>query len=949
MHSSARPCPSHVAPDTGRASGVEGMTVWRKSLLAGAVLLFLVACGQQQGPQPTLESAQTALKQGRVGEALTTTKNILAQDQSQVQARLLLGQLLLAVGDPSGAELELRKALQAGLSPDQVRPHLMQAMLDAGKLKPMLEEFSNTQTADSAAWVALKSQLAEAHARAGDRVAAERILKEVEAKAPDAVALKLVRARLLAAAGVKDQALALAKAASVQAESNPAVWKLLGDIQLYLQSDPAGAAESYQRLLALSPERLDSHTSLITAHLFKQDDAVATTAVAALAKMAGGHPQTKLFQAVLAQRRNDHRQAKDLAQQVLKVLPNSVVGLQLAGGSMIELGEFSQAEALLAKAVYVAPNSVGARVLLARAFLRQGRAPRALETLRPLLQGATPDLDALLLAAEARLMEGQVAEAEQLFSAAKKARPADQRPALALARVRLSQGDSASAIEELRRLAESGQDGQAEQALFSAYLRQGDVGRALSAADAMVAKMPQRALPHLLKAQALRLEKKPQEMRASLEKALELEPNFFPALSALTMMDLAQKKPDVAVARLRSATERAPGNEQAWLALAGLLSSLPDKRAEVVPVLQKGIQAAPQSAALRGLLVNHQLQSRDRQGALVSAQAAVAALPQSADAQVSLGKVLMASGDHLQAQKAFASAGALQPGSAGIVLHQADAARLAGDAQGALSAVRRAFELEPASPLVGAALLSVASGTRAYEPALTFLADMKRKRPDDANLNLLEGDLRVLQKQPDAALQAYRAGLGKRNASPLAVRLHAVLLENKRTAEAQQFASDWLQRSPRDVVFTSHLGDVAQHSGDPVAAESLYRKAFAMDPRFAPAANGLAWAMVQNQRPGALAIAKQAVGLAPDRPEPLDTLAMALMRSGDVDAAVGVWRELLVRWPGVPYAQLHLGSALVEAKRDRDEALQLLKPLAEGNHPPKLKAAAQAQLAALGG
>lgn len=920
---------------------------WRQAVVVCLAAGALVGCSQQAAT-PTLEAAQQALKEGRVGEALNATKQILSEDPSQALARLLLGKVLLSVGDSAGAELEIRKALQGGLNPDEVRPHLMQAMLDGGRVKPLIEEFKSAQTSDPKAWVDMTSQLAEAYARSGDRPTAERLLKEVETKDANAVSLKLVRGRLLAAAGDRDQALALAKAATVQADSNPLAWRLLGDIQLYLQSDPDAAAASYKRLVALSPERVDGHTALITARMFQKDDAAAAEAVAALAKMAPGHPQTKLFQAVLAQRRNDHKQARDLAQQVLKLLPNSTVALQLAGGSMIELGEFSQAEALLSKAVYVAPKSAGARLLLARAHLRQGRAARAMETLRPLLQQPSPDVEVLLMAAEARLQEGQTGEAEQLFAAAKKARPADQRPALALARMRLSKGDSTTAMEELRRLAESGQDGQAEQALFSVYMRQGDSARAVAVAQELANKQPKQALPHVLKARALRLAKNPQEARASLERALELEPSFFPALSALALIDLADKKPDAAVKRLQAATERDPANEQAWIALAGLMSSLPDRKAEVTALLQKAIQASPQSAPLRGLLVNHQLQSRDRQAALVTAQAAVAALPQSADAHVSLGKVLVATGDHLQAQKAFSTASSLQPGSAAVVLHIADAARLAGDAAGAMSAVRRAAELEPASPLVAGALLSVASGTRAYEPALAIVQDLKRKRPDDAGPHLLEGELRLLQKQTDAALLAYRGGLAKRNASALAVRLHALLLQNKRAAEAQQFASEWLQRAPRDAVFQSHLADVAQHAGDLVAAENLYRKARAMDERYPPAANGLAWAMVQNRRPGAVDEARRALALAPDRPEPLDTYAMAQLRAGDVDNALGAWRELLARWPDASYAQLHLATALVDSKRERDEARRLLEALVAANHPASLKAAAKAQLARLG-
>ena len=138
------------------------------------------------------------------------------------------------------------------------------------------------------------------------------------------------------------------------------------------------------------------------------------------------------------------------------------------------------------------------------------------------------------------------------------------------------------------------------------------------------------------------------------------------------------------------------------------------------------------------------------------------------------------------------------------------------------------------------------------------------------------------------------------------MRLHQALQRAGRAADAQAMASAWLQAHPRDMLFLFHLGDEALRRQDWPAAEARYRQVLGINPAHALSLNNVAWLLLQQKQPGALALARRAVQVAPDQAALRDTLAQALAEVGQLPEAVGMQKQALALQPDDPNLRLRL-------------------------------------------
>jgi tetratricopeptide (TPR) repeat protein len=141
---------------------------------------------------------------------------------------------------------------------------------------------------------------------------------------------------------------------------------------------------------------------------------------------------------------------------------------------------------------------------------------------------------------------------------------------------------------------------------------------------------------------------------------------------------------------------------------------------------------------------------------------------------------------------------------------------------------------------------------------------------------------------------------------------------------AQDAAHDMPLRT--QALFTAAA--IAEARGDRTAAEQRYRQVLALDPRHAAALNNLAFVIAQ--APGraaeALALAEQAVAIAPDHPDLLDTLGGILLRLGRADQAEQALNRALAARPADIGIGVNLAGAFL-AQRRYAEAGRLLDDL----------------------
>ena len=143
--------------------------------------------------------------------------------------------------------------------------------------------------------------------------------------------------------------------------------------------------------------------------------------------------------------------------------------------------------------------------------------------------------------------------------------------------------------------------------------------------------------------------------------------------------------------------------------------------------------------------------------------------------------------------------------------------------------------------------------------------------------------------------------------------------------EALQHVGEALRRKPRDVAAQMLQGVVYERKGDITSAIAAYEKVLALDPRFAPAANNLAYLYTEHNgdKNRALTLAELAKEMAPDEPHVSDTLGWILYKRGVYQKALALLKESARKLPDNVEVQYHLGMAYAKLG-DKKAARQAL-------------------------
>ena len=864
--------------------------------VTAAVVAGLAACSGKT-PEALVTSAKEYLAKNDLNAAIIELKNALQKDPNLPEARFLLGTALLDRDDPVGAEIELRKAKDLGRPDEEVLPLLVRALLLQGKNERVIRDYGDVELAKPSAFAELKTVVATAYASQRDVARTQASLDEALRAVPGFGPALLVQARLKAADGRTETALALVDEVLAKDPRSYEAHHLKGSLLLSAKADAAGALESERRALSLRKNWLPAQAAMLEILVSQQERDAARAQLAELKKAHPGHPQTTYFEALIAYLDGNYKSARDLIQQALKAASENERVLLLAAAIEMQAGSLVQAESFAGKALSRSPQSPAPRRLLARIQLRSGASAKAHETLAPLLARPDADVETLNVAGQIALQSGDLKSAEAHFSRAAGLDPKDANARTALAMAQMRKGNVQAGIAQLEEVASTDKGVDADLAIISARLRQADYGAALRAIDSLERKQPGSSLAAELRGEVFVASQDFAAARRSFEKALSIDPSSFAAAAGLSNLDMRDKKPEEARKRFDKLLAADPKHLAARLAVANVRAAAGASVDEVSSLLSETIKLNPDETAPRVFLVDWLLRDRDYQAALSAAQEAAAALPNRSEVLDALGRAQAAAGDFERAIGSFDKLAAMQPLSPQPQLRLADVYRMQGEIDAARRSLNRALEFAPGlvTAQVGLAQLEVSAGRP--EAAMVVARKMQRERPKESIGYVVAGDIEASRKNWVAAIAAYRAGLERGKSTELAGKLYDALASARQAANAEKFASEWLKEYPQDMQFRLHLGDVAVNRQDYEVAETHYLAIVRAQPEDAVALNNLAWVTNKLKKPGALGYAEKAISLRPQEPAFIDTLASVVADQGNLDKALELQKKAVALRP----------------------------------------------------
>ena len=899
----------------------------RRAALLLALVASLQACNGPSKAQ-LLASAKESVGRSDWKTAIIQLKSVLQQDPESGEARALLGQSLLASGDPAGASLELRKALELKAPEDQVAPTLARSLLMQGETRKITDSYGETTLDSPAANADLRTTVATAYYGQGKPDLAEAAIKDALASVPKYTPAQLLQAKV--AAGRRDfpGALALLDSVTAQDPGNADAWVVAGEIQQFGMHDNATALADYRKAVALRNDLMAAHQGIVTMLLARNDTDGATAEVESLKKSLPKHPITRFLEAQIAYVHKDYAGAHALMQPLLQGAPSNPQVLQLAGAIEFRLHSMGAARNLLAEALKFDPALPLARRMLAQAYLSGGEPDKALELLRAEASSSQASVETLTLCGQAFLQAGDLVHANEMFVRAAQARPDDAGVRTAVALGKLESDTSPAALSDLESIASTDKGTLADLALLSHALQRNDFDAALKAATRIGTKQPDSPLAPDLRGNVLALRGDRKDARAAFEQSLAIDKLYFPAVAGLAALDLQEQQPDAARKRYSDLLKADPKNPRAALALAAILSRTGADSAEVDAQLLAAIKVAPLEPVPRVELVNHYLVDGNAKAALSAAQDAVAAVPDNPDLVNVLGSAQLANGDYQAALSTFAKLESMQRGSPVAALGQAQAYRGLKDAAGRERSLHRALEIKPDLLAAQRMLVDMLDEQQRYDDALAVARSVQKKHPHEEDGYQLEASVEIARQHWPEAMAALRGGLQNAPRPDLAIRLHQTTLKAGRKAEAQAFAADWVKSNPRDTAFQFYLSDLAMAQQAWPDAEASYRRILIIKPDDPLALNNLAWLMMKQSKPGALQFAEKAQTLAPNQPALMDTLAQALAADNQVPKALDIEKKAVQRAPDAASLRLNLARLYIRVG-DKAQARTELETLAK--------------------
>jgi len=897
----------------------------RTVLSALLATLIVVGCGGET-PESMLVSAKGFIAKNDNKAAIIQLKNALQNNPSLAEARFLLGQALLDGGDPTGAEVELRKANELKYPADQVIPLLARAMLMLGQSKKITDDLGKTQLTSPESRADLQTTVGQAYLQVGKFDAAKAAFEAALTALPEYGPALIGQARMKAGNRDLPGALSLLGQALEKSPKLYDAWQLKGDI-LYAQGDVKGSSEAYRKVLDVKPDHLPAHSSLIGRFLEAGSFDDAGKQLEAMKKVAPNHPQTSYLQAQLFYRQKNYKAAQESIQQHLKGVPDSTLGLQLAGAIEYQLQSFSMAETHLLKVLPRTPANGLARRMLIASYLRSGQPVKALDVLQPVLDKIEKDSNMLALAGEVFMQNGNVEKAGIYFAKAAALDPEHSGKRTSLALTYLAKGENETAYRELEQVASVDTGVNADLALIAAQLKGRKFDQALNSIAAMEKKQPENPLAQHLRGTALMGKGDMAAARKSFELALVKNPAYFMAAASLANLDLADKKPEDAKKRFEAVLAKDPKNVQALLALAELHAKAGGKVDEVAALIGKAVAANPAEPKSRLALIGLYLSAREIKRAVAAAQDALGVLPDRPEILDAAGRAQQAAEDFNQALATYGKLAALTPNSPLPYIRMAEIQAAAKNRDAAMQSLRKALSVKADSIEAqrGIMMLDLDAGRPAE--ALAMARQIQKQRPREAVGYILEGDVHALKKSWNEAAATYRTGIKQSGATELAVKLHAVLAAGGGAGEADRFAESWLKEHAKDGQFRLYLAEAASARKDYASASKHYRVLLDAQPNNPGVLNNLAWVSAQNKDPKAIEYAEKAYQLAPDQAAIADTLGGLLIEKGDTARGLELLQKAVSLAPQSAVIRFNFAKALVKSGK-KDEAKKQLDDLA---------------------
>ncbi len=593
-------------------------------------------------PNALILQARMLAGEGKIDQSMAIADAVLARDPKQKEAWRVKGELLaFSKSDLKAAEEAFLKALAIDKSFLAAHVHLISVRANSGnldgakaQLAQMKAEYpSNAQTVFVEAYLAAKEksfpvarekvqsvlrvmpdhtsvlQLAAAvEGELGSLVVAESLYLKALSLEPALTSARVNAARTQLRLGKAGKALETVSPLAGPDAVDPEALALAGEAALLI-GDAGSAERLFRQAAGLRPDDVRAQTALAQARLARGDSAEALSSLRELSKQSKDiYADLALFSAQL--KRGELGAAQAVVESVASKQPNSPQVQELKGRLAMALGDTRAAREAFEKMAAADPNAFAAVAKLVELDLYEQKGEEAQARVQRAVDKQPDNAAAHLLLARIREKRGApIEELRQVYASAIKAAPMD-------ASIRVHLVDTNLRAKQIKEALVAAQTASAAladdlellDALGRTQALAGDTQQALSTFRKAASLDPRIAKPHVRVAAIQRELGNVAAAIASLQRAVELDPEQAQAREDLIGLWVSRKQGASAVQFSKELQQKMPQSDSGYLleATAHLRMKAPER---AVVALRAGLAKMPGNREL----------ARQLQRALVSA------------------------------------------------------------------------------------------------------------------------------------------------------------------------------------------------------------------------------------------------------------------------------------------------------------------------------------------
>lgn len=893
--------------------------------LSMVLLSLQFGCGMgSSSPEEHMQKAIEYQQSGDSKAAIIELKNVLKQEPDNSNARWMLGNLYLEVGDGESAIKELSRAVQLGIKGAENEHPLVRAYFMRGRFQDALDQLEGEEK--TAEVLVLRGQGLLGLKKTEEAKSEFEAALEMDAASLDALlGLATIHLQL----GDTDNGLAQVEKALAVDNGFSRAWLLKGDILFVLQQ-PDAAIEAFQKATDDEGLKLQAALGVARVQVSQKNFAAAGAELKKVLTELPEHPMANYLQAVIYAQ-EDNLEAANLAlQTVFKRSVDYPPALLLMGSVSYRLGQMEQAGNYLSRLVASQPSHIPGRKLLASVRIASGQVMEAIEILEPVVDETTRDAALLAQLGGAYLKIGKLEKGSDFLERAALIAPDNAPIKTQLAITKLQTGKIDEAIHELEVVvAMDDPPDMAEILLVSHRLRSGDFMGALKIVTALIEREPDNPVAYNLQGATFLQLKRPDDAKKAYLTALEKKGDFHPAAMNLANLAIQNNDEELAKGYLKGILSQDDSYEPALISLAKMEEAGGDLES-VVALLEKARAGNPKALQSRLLLANYYLRVGPAARAKVIIDEAKSNYPESPPVQFLYARISNVTGDYSEAINTLNPLLEREPENVDFLLQMSVAQLATKNIEQARELLQKIMGIDSNYPPAIAGMFSVEMATKNYSEAEKLAKHLVVQNPESALGYTLMGDLFSQSMAYEKARTNYKRAQEIAPSSNLVSKLFQVEKAAGNLSAGIDILGQWVAKHPKDDFIAALYASNQQQVGNSIEAKKAYQSLLEKKPENVGVLNNLAWLYYEEgDLKRALELAEKAWRLAPGRAEVIDTYGWILLDSDKKKALfyLGQAAELM---PESGDIQFHLAAALVANDKKKNAEAILSSILAEG-------------------